>query len=473
MSKPTRRDTLAGLAAMATAPLLPSCKSDGTEKTRPTEAPLTDFELLRERVDTVVILMMENRTFDHFLGSLSLEEGRTEVDGLTAEMSNPDASGEPIFPFRATEDCLSDPPHSWSASHDQFNDGANDRFVTRYSSSTPENVMGYYTRDKLPALYALSDAFVTCDAWFSSVMTSTWPNRVYSICAENGGVQGNDFATDAFPSIFTPLAEAGHSWGGFYSNLPSVILAPDRLITEVQMQTIDHFFSRAAAGTLPNVCFIEPIYGRNDDHPPVHPTAGQIFIQQIYDALAKSPQWDQCVFFITYDEHGGFFDHVPPPTTKDNYKKDGFDQMGFRVPSLIVGPWVKPGHVDHTVYGHTSMLAFIEHLFDIEPLTKRDAAQDPMRDAFDWEALAANSPLPPVALDPIEADEDEIYAPECEGFSLFATSSVTGQPELEQYVRETLGGTEYDLVDQTDAIYEAMLVRAEKAGVLIRRGGDG
>ena len=467
MSKPNRRETLAGLAALSVSQLLPACKSDDGD-TDATGPQLEDFDLLRERIDTVVILMMENRSFDSYFGSLSLIEDRDDVDGLTAEMSNPHSDGSAVYPFEAVNDCLTDPPHSWSASHDQFNDGANDGFITRYSSSTPEDVMGYYTRQRLPALYALSDAYVTCDAWFSSVMTSTWPNRMYALCAENGGVTGNDFATDDFPSIFTPLAEAGFTWAGFYSNLPSVVLVPDRLITEVQMQTIDHFFSRAEAGTLPNVSFVEPIYGRNDDHPPAHPTSGQIFIQQVYDAMAKSPQWGRCLLFITYDEHGGFFDHVPPPKTADLHRKDGFNQRGFRVPSLVIGPWVKPGYVDHTVYGHSSMLAFIEHLFQIDPLNKRDAAQDPMRDAFDWDALAQNRALPAITLDPIVADEDEIYRAECEGFSPFATATVTGQPELEQYVRENFGGTEFDRIDQTDEIYEAMLLRAEKAGVLVR-----
>ncbi len=133
-----RRTALKGLGASLGLPLLKGCGPD-------VPAPPVTFEALRERIDTVVILMMENRSFDHVLGALSLEEGRTDIDGLTALHANPDQDGNPVVVFPATIDCLSDPPHSWSSSHRQFNDGANDGFVTEMgarNSDVAEHVMG-------------------------------------------------------------------------------------------------------------------------------------------------------------------------------------------------------------------------------------------------------------------------------------------------------------------------------------------
>jgi len=451
------------------AAIVAACDRDG----EPEDPPLTDFDLLRERIDTVVVLMMENRSFDHYFGALTLEEGRTDVDGLTSDMSNPHPDGSDVSPMVSQVNCLHDPPHSWSASHAQFNEGRNDGFVTEFYARAPDlahEAMAYFNRDKLPVFYALADTFTLCDQWFSSLMTSTQPNRFYFHCGQNQGVTNNDVPVgEDYPSIYTRIAEAGFEWASYYANVPGLVLIPDRFISEYQIQFIDRFFEDAAAGTLPNLVFIEPAYGRNDDHPPAHPTAGQVFCAQIYDALASSPQWDRIAFFITYDEHGGFHDHVPPPKAPDAFADEGFDQLGFRVPSLVVGPWARTGHVSHTVYDHTSVLAFIEALYQLEPLSDRDAAADPMRDCFDWEALAANAPHAPIVLDPIVADEDELYAPECVTDGSDLRRSVTGQEELEAYVKTFFAGSRIDRIDDTDKTYGRLLAMAEARGILVRR----
>jgi len=463
----TRRTALKGVGAAA---FLAACNNDKGEDTD--VVPLEDFDLLRERIDTVVILMMENRSFDHYFGALTLEEGRTDVDGLTAEMSNPHPDGYDVFATRSEVNCLEDPPHGWDSSHVQFNNGANDGFVTEFYGRTAElahEAMAYLDREQLSAFYTLADEFTLCDQWFSSLMTSTQPNRFYFHCAQNGGVDNNDIPIgEDYPSIYTVMDDAGHSWGCYYANVPGIVLIPDRVVADHQIQFIDEFFIDAAAGDLPNLVFIEPAYGRNDDHPPAHPTAGQIFCAQIYDALASSPQWERIAFFITYDEHGGFHDHVPPPKAPDAHADQGFDQLGFRVPGLVIGPWAKKGHVSHTVYDHTSMLAFIEHLFQVDPMSERDAAADPMRDCFDWDALAANTPHEPIMLDPIEASEEELYTEECvtNGDDL---RSKTGQDELEAYVKEHFAGTRIDRIDDTDETYERLLAMAEERGILIRK----
>ncbi len=478
-----RRDALKGLGALLTAGCGQGAKTNADtqassgEGDSAAEAPPDGFgwDLIRYHIDTVVVLMMENRSFDHMLGARSLVEGATDVDGLTEEMSNPHPDGSTVAVFPTGTFCLSDPPHSWSSSHRQFNDGANDGFVAEFearATGVGQEAMGFWDRETLTATWALADDYVVCDRWYCSLMSSTWPNRYYASCGQNGGVQGNSFPTTTFPSIYSRIGLAGKTWGCYYSNVPFLIVLPDRTPQEEQFQPIETFFEHAAAGTLPNVTVVDPVFGRNDDHPPAHPVAGQVLISQVYEALRTSPQWNRILFVVTYDEHGGFFDHVPPPTLPDDRAAEGFDQAGFRVPTLVIGPWVKSGQTSHVVYDHTSILAFIEHLFDVPPLTTRDAAADPMLDVFDADRLLAGTPKEGRRLPVIEADEAELYAPECGYDASFFTErggSVTLQPELEAFLDEKAGGSRVDRRAETDQIYEALLERAERDG-LLRRG---
>lgn len=466
----SRREALKGLG-LAAAGVTAGCGGADPEGEGPS---LEGFELVRSRIDTVVVLIMENRSFDHYFGALTLEEGRTDVEGLTADIANPHPDGSMVPVFHTEVDCLADPPHSWNSSHAQFNEGANDGFVREFAAREPEvahEAMGYLNRADLPALYALSDAYTLCDHWYSSLMTSTQPNRFYFHCGQSGGYTNNDVQVDQdYPSVYTRAAEKGLTWGAYYANLPGILLVPDRKAGDMQIQNLDAFFAAAEAGTLPNVVLVEPPYGEADDHPPAHPTAGQLYIAQIYEALANSPQWERIAFFVTYDEHGGFHDHVPPPTAPDDRASEGFDQLGFRVPGLVIGPWVKPGHVSHVVYDHTSALAFLEKLFELEPLTKRSAAADPMLDCFDLDAMAAGLPLQPVVLDPIEADPAELFRPECvtDGNDLRWTDGATGQPEAEAVVRTHFRGTRFDVFERSREIHGELLDRALERGLLVR-----
>ena len=452
------------LETMGAAALVGCGSKDGMDSA--TVATAEGLELLRQRIDTVVIVVMENRSFDHFLGALTLEEGRADVDGLTADMTNPHPDGGDVAPFRSEVDCLSDPPHSWNSSHAQFNDGANDGFVSEFYNRAGGEVaaeaMGYWTRERLSTTYTLADAGVVCDQWFCSLMTSTWPNRYYTQAATSAGRTGNDIVLEPIDSIYTRLDAAGLSSAVYFGNVPFAALLGES--APARMELIESFFEDAAAGTLPNLTMVEPVYGRNDDHPPAHPVAGQVLLASIYEALASSPQWERCALLITYDEHGGFFDHVPPPKAADDRPDEGFDQLGFRVPSLVVGPWVKPGHVSHVVYDHSSMLAFVETLFELDPLTARDAAADSMLDCFDLEAVAA---LAPVSLPTITASDEEIYGPDCV-FSAFRSvePGATGQPELEAYADAHLAGTRLDRRADTNRIYEWLLDHARSRGLL-------
>ena len=159
---------------------------------------------------------------------------------------------------------------------------------------------------------------------------------------------------------------------------------------------------------LPSVSFVEPAFTANDDHPPHHPMLGQAFLGSVYAALAASPQWDSCLLIVTYDEAGGLFDHVPPPRAVDDRAEQGFDQLGFRVPTVVAGPYVKRGHVSSVVRDHTSVLAHLDRMFGLEPLTARSAAAEDLGELIDEERLAAGDPAPPAALPAVEIDESMI-----------------------------------------------------------------
>lgn len=389
-------------------------------------------------IDTIVICMMENRSFDHFFGSLSLLEGRTDVDGLLPGMSNPDHDGNEYAPVSGRPPCVwEDPTHSWDGSHKQFDGGTNRGFVKAHIDSfgpygDPVTPMGFLTRDDVPVSYALADRYALCQRWFSSLMTSTWPNRIHFHAATSMGERSNDLPPGGRYScrtIWDQLAEAGVDWAYYWSDLPTLALFgnPDHA---GHVFVIDQFYADAAAGALPPVVCVDAAAGYNDDHPPHHPLLGQLFLGSIYNALAASPHWGRCLFLVTYDEAGGFFDHVPPGTVPDDDAADGFDQLGFRVPAFAAGPFVK-NTVSDVQFDHSAALAFIQKRWGIdEPLNLRNEHSADLSVLLDEEAMAEDRPSDPIPLPVIERSEEEIED-ECDGLG-----RRTGQPELRDVVRE-------------------------------------
>jgi phospholipase C len=432
-----RRDalkTIGGLAGMAgMAKLLPGCGGDD-----PDDGPVG--------ITTYVFLMMENRTYDHMLGARALEG--LGGDGLTAAMFNPDTNGGRVASFAGTVDkgttapalCDPDPPHGWAASHNQFNNGAMDGFVKQYQADVLPNghePMKFLTREHVPISWALADQYTSCDRWFASLMGPTLPNRAYWLAGSSfgKGINGNTEVIDGIsagipvPSIFNRLEEAQVDWA-FYAgniNIAALLGQEGPFQIDVGEPNVGHirrlgngkFFDDAAAGTLPTVTYIDPAFGYNDDHPPVHPILGQELIASVYTALAKSPQWKNCLLVITYDEHGGYFDHVPPPTTADDtlekFGVDGFQQLGFRVPAIIVGPYVKESYISSVQYDHTSALKHLQNTFGLAPLNPRVEAANDLTDCLDLERLEAGRPAAPITLPVIESDEWPINEPACMG----------------------------------------------------------
>ena len=408
-----RRDalkTIGGLAgAAAMARLLPACGGGGDDTVG---------------ITTYVYLMMENRTYDHVLGARKLDG--LGGDGLTAGMTQPDLQGNPVPLFVPPSDaalCVpADPPHGWDASHAQWNGGAMDGFLREHQRAHPGDVdaLQYLTRREQPVSWALADAYTTCDRWFASVMGPTMPNRAYWHMATAFGLKVNTQIVEAMsampvPSIYNRLHDKGVEWAYYHGNLPVVSLLADARRGEHQVDVgatdgrtgrvrrfgdaltaSGPFFDDAKAGRLPPVVYIDPAFFENDDHPPAHPILGQELIASIYNALARSPQWKNILFVVTYDEHGGFYDHVAPPTTSD--ERAEFSQLGFRVPAIVAGPYVKQGHVSSVQYDHTSALRQLQTHFGLEPLNERMNVANDLMDCIDLERLAAGEPADPIEL---------------------------------------------------------------------------
>ena len=421
-----RRTVLGGMAAAAG---LSACAPASR-----TELPPGD---LRNRIDTIVILMMENRSFDHVFGSLSLLEGRSEVDGLVAGMANPDGRGNDVAINPLVEPCTQDdPPHGWESSRVQLDGGSCAGFVRAHlekhgPGADPSPVMAYQTRAQQPVSYALADRYALCQRWFSSVLSSTWPNRIYFHAATSQGVRGNDLPEGqsyTATTVWDQLTEIGVDWGYYYTDLPTLALFGRDAWVD-RFQSIDRFYVAAELGALPPVVCVDAGAAFNDDHPPHHPMLGQLFIGSIYEALARSPQWERCLFVVTYDEAGGFFDHVAPPLTEDDHAAEGFDQLGFRVPAFVAGPYVR-NVVSDVQFDHTAALHFVQQQYGLPPLTRRNAVSNDLGVLLDTEALEAATPSEPITLPVLERPEAEVLE-QCA-----TLGRRSGQPELQQLVRE-------------------------------------
>lgn len=434
--------------------------STGTPPIEACAAPgdLSPEELLAE-VDTVVIVMMENRSFDHYFGSATFLEDYV-VDGLSGRETNPRLDGSAVQVYAMDNLTPADPPHGWNSCHEQWNNGANDGFVRQHESIFPqfhEEVMGYHVRAQLPIIYALADNYVLCDQWYSSVLGPTWPNRFYLNCATSGGMMGNE-GVPGLPTIWEVLESEGVSATNYYSDLAWVWggLADTSM---PYVDPIEEFFDAAEKGTLPSFSIVEPNYGLipgsvggNDDHPSHDITLGQIFLGSVYQALAQSPQWERCLLIITYDEHGGFYDHVPPPTATDERRE--FRQLGFRVPSLVIGPHVRRGCVDSTVLDHVSPIATATRRFGLPSLNDRVDDTNDVSSAIDPAFLG--NPQPPAPIPVLTVSVEEVLRKQGTGQEELRDLVVRGEIPLPADRRHEGASRQIAL---------RMLERAQKLGV--------
>jgi phospholipase C len=282
-------------------------------------------------------------------------------------------------------------------------------------------------------------------------MGPTLPNRAYWHCATSFGLKVNTEVLNAassvpVPTIYNRLHDKGIDWAYYSGPLAVASLLANGGPYQLDLGPTDgtgnirrfsayaddptdrngQFFKDAAAGRLPPVVYIDPFFGENDDHPPLHPIMAQALIAAIYNALARSPQWKNTLLVITYDEHGGFFDHVPPPTTVDDtvekFGVDGFQQMGFRVPAMVIGPYAKQKHVSSVQYDHTSALKHLQTAFELETLNPRMDAANDLTECIDMDRLARGEWAAPIELPTINLAEYgmALTDPSCRG-SAFRT----------------------------------------------------
>ncbi len=451
-------------------------------------------------ITTYVYMMMENRSYDHFFGARTLIEGKAG-DGLQATFRNNDVNGTPIAPWEPAVDqmCDPDPPHGWDPLHAAWNNGACDGFVQQHqmdhNSTTLIDPMQYLTRKQLPISYALADAYTTCDRWFCSVMGPTLPNRAYWHTATSFGIGpdagANNMVLDTFssvpvPTIYNRLDAKGVDWAYYYGSIAVVSLLGNPGPYQLDLGPNDgtgrirrfgdyegmtgQFFKDAAAGTLPPVTYIDPFFYLNDDHPPIHPIIGQLLVNAVYTALANSPQWKNCMLVVTYDENGGFFDHVSPPTTTDDtlakFNVDGFEQMGFRVPTLVAGPYAKQNYVSSVTYDHTSALKHLQNTFGLETLNVRMDAANDLTDCIDLERLAANQPSDPITLPTINLDDWPMDMVACSH-----TGGFKYKDPISQWADATGGIRKlYDLRDDPDSYLRSIREYVRQAQVRAKVG---
>jgi phospholipase C len=345
-------------------------------------------------IDTFVVLMMENRSFDHYLGWLP------GADGRQAGLQFTNAKGQKLATHRLTftQSCgWQDPDHSWQGGRTELDGGRMDGFLRAESDAFS---IGYYEEADVPFTPHAARAFTTFDRFFCSVLGPTYPNREYMHAGQSYGMTDNSLPVNSsnlgFPdtTIFNSLSQAGVSNQYFYTDLPiSALWGAPGLARSSQVQ---QFYERAATGTLPSLSFVDPSFQgedqgtSGDEHPLADIRVGQAFQADIVHAFMRSPQFKRGALFMVYDEWGGFFDHVVPPRVPDlrgSRRLDSdFGQMGFRIPAVVVSPYARRGHVDHSVYGFESILKMIRYRYGRPPLTPRDLYANNIAAAFDFES---------------------------------------------------------------------------------------
>jgi len=366
-------------------------------------------------IEHVVVLMMENHSFDNLLGMVPHEvAGRGAVDGLTVRRGrvtnvNRDATGHNVFAQRAVSPCQlrGEPSQSWNASHESWDHGRNDGFVR---ASGPI-AMRYWDRADLPFTYSLVEHFPLGQRYFCSVLAQTYPNRRFLFTGTASGLVATDGLSGNTPAangtIFDRLNEHGILWRDYFQSAPTPLIVPGAAngAPAGAFARMDQFYLDAAAGRLAPFTFLDPNYTTTSEENPQDIQVGERFIAEVVTALMHAPTWRHTALFITYDEHGGYYDHVSPPRAirpddinplpdpaAGTLAPGTYDRYGFRVPLIVVSPWARPGYVSSVVQDHTSITAFIERKWNLPAMTFRDANAAPMTDYFDFRRAAFATP---------------------------------------------------------------------------------
>jgi phospholipase C len=381
----------------------------------------------------IVVLMMENRSFDHMLGALKEQDGR--IDGLTGNETNPDTNGndakvQPLAEFQGQLD--PDPDHHFPAVDLQiYGDGGTrvanmQGFVKSYFHQRGDvnhsrKILYYFTPDKLPVLTTLATEFAVFNGWFSSIPGPTICNRAFAHYGTSFGQVSMDifYIKEPYKSIYERMLKAGRTAKLYYYDPASSTMEVVNLLQhEPQLfGTYREFLEDCKRGTLPEYCFVEPNYSdhdsdsgeelANDQHPDHHVQAGELFIATVYNAIRQNPDlWKSTALLIVYDEHGGIYDHVPPPEcTPDGYvasandtgtgREFRFDRLGVRVPAILVSPWIPKGTVvSGRTFEHASIPATATNFFlkNYEQRSVREKAAETFLDLLTLPKMRTDAP---------------------------------------------------------------------------------
>lgn len=363
-------------------------------------------------VKHIVVVMMENHSYDNYLGTLERGDGLAIGPDGRPRDANPDGNGHLIRAFHMPSPCQLEraPGQNWDASHVALGTSpdTNEGFVL---ASGPV-AMGYFTEEDIPFYHGLARTFPLCDRFFCSVLAQTYPNRRFLLAGSAGGIISTTTAALTAPeppngSILERMNDFGISWKNYYSDLPGVgVLLDTASRNRDHLVSIDDFFADAASGDLPDVAYVDPGFddGESEEND-ANVQQGELFVSRVVNAVLQGPAWPDTLLIWTYDEHGGYYDHVHPPRAPvpddvppgiegaPHTQPGGYDRYGFRVPAVIVSPYARPGYVSHVTHDLTSILKLIETKWNLPALTWRDANASDLLDCIDLEA-------PPAFLEP-------------------------------------------------------------------------
>jgi len=362
-------------------------------------------------IQHIVIIMQENRSFDEYFGTYPGANGIPPNVCLTISPG----SNQCVKPYLETNPNAEGASHSWDAAHTCWDNGKMDGFV--WSAKGNSNVMGHYDYHMLPYYWTYASNYVLFDNFFHSVLSYSLPNHLYLISGQSGGyVKGKPPAVFDFETIMEELSPA-ISWKYYFgTNLPgtgitngSELIAHDTsessyydytnplphmkgIMSNASLLSRDvpgsEFYTDVQSGTLSQVSWIVPAPVVSE-HPTHSPMVGQKYVVTLVNTIMQSQYWKETAIFIAWDDWGGFYDHVPPPQV-DQYG------LGFRVPVLLISPYARQGYISHTLYEHSSYLAFIENQFGLKPLTNRDMMANSFYGEFDFN----QPPRQPLILNP-------------------------------------------------------------------------
>jgi phospholipase C len=396
--------------------LLPVMTPDGARA-----ATSADEHQPKTPIKHFISLMQENHSFDNYFGTYPGADGVPAGTCMPIDPNDP-SNTDCIKPYHIGNKAIEDLDHTSNTHQQEYNNGQMNGFISafRQQGKDGKQSMGYYDDRDLPFYWNIADQYVLFDRFFSSAAGGSVRNHMFWVAGQAGATELKDsIPTDGWgdiPTIFDRLQESGVSWKFYIQNYKPEVTYRDRGTGDSAAQVVwcplldyarflddpelnshivnlEEYFTDLENNTLPSVSYIVP--SGASEHPPGSILAGQRFVKKLLNSLMESDSWQSSAFMWSYDDWGGWYDHVPPPDV-------GEFGYGFRVPALLVSPYAKKGYIDHTQLDFTSMLKFIQYNWTIEPLANRDANAQNFLDAFDFKSgprqagiIEATRPVPP------------------------------------------------------------------------------